>query len=109
MVYAVIAEMAFQNASRRDNAKNFVDNRLTVENMWGPVISIAATNKAGQPTLTCNFRFLDAIARDTFYTDLQAQLQGAQGPVVGSWISKHDCTHDEPVPVPCAESNRVTF
>ena len=110
MVYAVIGEMAFQNASRRNNAHNFVVNRLTGENMWGSVEVIDGTDRlSGNPKLFCNFRFTTASARDQFYTDAIAQLQGVNGPVVGSWIAKHNCSHDEVPPVNCVEGERNTF
>lgn len=112
-VFAVHAAMAFQNASRRDNAHNYVVTRMTGLGTWGPIVVEDAPSltphDAAAPTLICFFNFLDSIERDQFYVDLSNQLQGVNGPVAGSWIMKHDCHHDEPNPGSCVESDRRTF
>lgn len=98
MVYAVRGALGFQNSARRNNALNFITNRLAVEGLWGPVIAEAREELdlgVAAPSVVCTFRFLDRAARDTFYTDLLAQLTGVNGPVVGSWLERHDCRHDE--------------
>jgi len=113
MVYAVNAAMAFQNASRRDNAHSYVVTRMTGLGTWGPIVVEDADSlsprDAPAPTLVCEFRFLDSASRDQFYVDLSNQLQGVNGPVAGSWIAKHDCPHDESSPAPCVESDRRVF
>lgn len=113
IVYAVMAAMSFQNSNRRDSAYDFVVNRLATEQMWGEP-QVLKTDKLSShdpvtPSLYCRFNFLDATARDTFYSDLTTLMRGAAGPNVGSWISKHDCGDYEVPPVPCVESDRVTF
>jgi hypothetical protein len=111
MLYALIASMAFQNASRRDNAHQFIVTRLTGLNTWGPVevadLPALSIHDAPAPTVRAEFRFVTLAERDSFYTDLVAQVSGAQGPVVGSWIARHNCFHDEGGA--CVETDRVDF
>lgn len=97
MVFAVEAALAFKNASRRDNAINFITTKLASKNLWdvAEVVPTTGLDLADtSPGVRVQIRFVDEAARDQFYDDLSAQLAGANGPVVGSWIEKHDCNHD---------------
>lgn len=114
-MFAVMAAMGFANASRRNNAHDFVLTRLAAEldGLVEPPL-VQDTDRLSShddpaPSLYCEFRFVDPGLRDSFYADLVGQLSGAQGPVIGSWIAKHDCGNYQRPPVPCVETERQVF
>lgn len=114
MVFAVVAAMAFQNVSRRDNAHNFVVTRLAGLQMWQEVViedraKLDPHAVTAQPTLYCEFRFVAQADRDAFYADLVSQMSGAQGPVAGSWIEQHTCYHDQGEHQPCVITGRQNY
>lgn len=106
-----MAAMAFNNATRRNNAHQTVDSISAGLPVGAPTVVEDRTglsiHEPPAPTVYCEFRFVVLADRESFYSSLIAQLSGAAGPTVGSWIAKHDCYNDEGLP--CIETERLVF
>ena len=110
MVYCVQADLAFQNASRRNQISSTIQTRLAQTTPWGEVIRQDYTNLSGSPAVLLEVRFTTQAQQQAFWTDAIAAVgTGVNGPVVGSAIWRHDCPHDEADPTPCVVSERVDF
>lgn len=111
MVYAVQATLGFRNAARRDAVMQNVQTRLASEITWGVTTTRPIDVWPGHPdpSLIVEVRFTTGAARDSFWADVIAFMgTGLNGPVVGSWISQHDCPHDGELQS-CVESQRVNY
>ena len=100
MVYAVQGFFGFRNTARRDAVMGNVQTRLAQEVTWGEVSTQAIDAEPGMritnPSMMVEVRFSTDAARDSFWNDVVAFMgTGINGPVVGSYIQQHDCSHDE--------------
>jgi hypothetical protein len=79
------------------------------EVMWGDEPKNGAVNNPKNPnTIFVRHRYFTAADRDRVWLTLVAQI-AARGPVAGSYIEKHDCTHDSPGSGPCVTGQRNVF
>jgi hypothetical protein len=111
MVYAVQGWWGFQNEARRDGVMQNVQTRLSTEVTWGTTVTEPRdpTTKFPYPAMLVEVRFATAAARDSFWTDVIAFMgTGTNGPVVGSYIQRHDCPHDQ-APADCIISERRDY
>lgn len=110
MVFAVQAFLAFRNTARRDTISNTIQTRIAGVGTFGELERSDATSAAGDPAVALAIRFLTRAEADQFWTDVQAFVgTGVNGPVTGSYLSRHDCPHDQATRAPCAESGRVNY
>lgn len=102
MVYCIQAQLAFQNAARRNAVSSNIQTYIASKTTWGPVGRTDYTNMAGQPAVGLEVRFTTRAEQDQAWTDIQNFVgTGVNGPVTGSTIYRHDCTHDQAKPVGC--------
>jgi hypothetical protein len=110
VVYAVQADLAFQNAARRNQISSTIQTRLAQTTPWGEVVRQDYTNGEGSPAVVLEVRFTTQGEQESFWNDALAFVgTGVNGPVAGSTIYRHDCPHDEADPTPCVVSERVDF
>jgi hypothetical protein len=108
VVYAVQAFLAFRNASRRDQISNNIATRLAQTTPWGEVVRQDAVSDAGDPAVLLTVRFSTQAEQQSFWGDAIAAVgTGINGPVTGSAIWRHDCSHDETRPGPCTVAETV--
>lgn len=108
MVFAVQAFLAFRNASRRDTISSTIQTRLAQAGVHD-VSRVDGTSMAGDPEVCLTVRFNTLPEADSFWADVQAAVgTGVNGPVTGSFVSRHNCPHDTST-TPCLESDRRTF
>jgi hypothetical protein len=93
MVFAIQADLAFRNASRRDNISDNIQTYI-----------------AGEPAVSLEVRFTTRAEQDAAWADIQAFIgTGINGPVTGSTIYRHDCLHDQPRPPLCVVAERRDY
>jgi hypothetical protein len=110
VVYCVQADLAFQNASRRNQISSNIQTRLAQNVPWGEVVRQDYTNAAGQPAVALEVRFMTRAEQESFWNDALAAVgSGVNGPVTGSAIYRHDCPHDEAQPTPCVVAEQVNW
>jgi hypothetical protein len=116
VVYAVQGRFGFNNAARRDGVMSNVQTRLAQEVKWGVTTTQkvepggAGPGAVTSPTMIVEVRFTTVAARESFWNDVIAFMgTGVNGPVVGSFIQKHDCPHDGANPGPCVVSDRRDY
>ena len=94
MVYAIQGDVFFRNASRRNNALNQINTRFSASAQYGNPVARPITNRAGQLGVYFIARFLSKADRDAMFAQLDAAFgTGTNGPVTGSKVEWHDCTH----------------
>lgn len=95
MVYAVQLYLGFRNTARRDGSQTNIINQTAGKPMFGELVCVPGTSKAGDPSLAVIARFMNQADRDALWASLDAQLgTGINGPVTGSHAFTHDCSHD---------------
>lgn len=110
MVYAVQGLLAFQNAARRNTVSSTIQTRLAQNVPWGGATRVDGTTQAGDPSVNLTVRFQTQAEADSFWADVQAAVgTGVNGPVVGSYIQRHDCPHDQGSGSACVISQRVDW
>ena len=98
MVYAVQGFFGFRNAARRDGVMQNVRDTTYNGSHLGDTITtpINPSTRVVDPSMYVEVRFSTDAARDSFWADVIAFMgTGVNGPVVGSYIQQHDCSHDE--------------
>jgi hypothetical protein len=107
VVYCIQAQLAFRNAARRNAVSTNIQNYIATRTTWGPVYRNDYTAETGDPSVSLEVRFTTAAEQQAAWTDILNQVgTGVNGPVVGSWIDRHDCPHDQPRPFPCVFAER---
>lgn len=110
MVYAIQAQLGFRNAARRDAVSQNIQTYIASKTTWGPVGRQDYTTMAGDPAVSLEVRFTTQAEQQQAWTDIQAQVgTGINGPVSGSSIYRHDCTHDEVRPTLCVVAETRTY
>jgi hypothetical protein len=110
VVYCVQANLAFRNASRRNQVSSNIQTRLAQNVPWGEVVRQDYTDEAGNPAVSREVRFMTRAEQESFWNDAIAAVgTGVNGPVTGSRIYRHDCPHDEARPVPCTVTEQVNW
>jgi hypothetical protein len=110
MVFAIQADLAFRNASRRDNISDNIQTYIASKTTFGPVGRTNYTNLAGEPAVSLEVRFTTRAEQDAAWADIQAFIgTGINGPVTGSTIYRHDCLHDQPRPPLCVVAERRDY
>jgi hypothetical protein len=110
VVYCVQAELAFQNASRRNQVSSNIQTRLAQTTPWGAVTRQDYTNESGAPAVVLEVRFNTRAEQESFWNDaIAAAGTGVNGPVTGSRIYRHDCPHDQAQPAPCVVGETVSW
>ena len=110
MVFALIGEMWFSTAARRDtvlsNTQQYLVNHPA---QWDVTTLSSVTAKTGDPAIFFTVRFLAQADRDQMITDLQGFAVGARAPIAGSWVEPHTCDHDEVSIEACTPDARVVW
>jgi hypothetical protein len=107
VVYAIQAQLAFRNVSRRNTISGNIQTYIASKTTWGPVSRVDSTTLTGDPAVFLEVRFTTQAERDQAWADIQGFVgTGINGPVTGSAIYRHDCPHDEARPVLCVVSER---
>ncbi len=102
MVYAIQAQLAFQNTARRNTVSGNIQTYVASKTTWGPVYRTDSTTMAGDPSVNLEVRFTTQAEQNAAWTDIQAFVgTGINGPVTGSSITRHNCQHDEARPPLC--------
>jgi hypothetical protein len=110
MVFCIQAQLAFRNASRRDQISGNIETYIATKTTWGEVVRTDSTTVAGDPAVHLEVRFTTEAEQDAAWTDIQSFVgTGVNGPVTGSTIYRHDCPHDEARPTPCVVAERRDY
>ena len=95
MVYCLEALLLFSAANRRDQVLSDVQARVSGKATWGLNEALAQTARDGNAAARLSFRFTSRLDQ----TDLKARIEsfaiGTRLPLAGSWLTIHDCDHDE--------------
>ena len=95
MVYCVQAQLAFSSASRRDQILGDVTSRITGKPRWDVDTLQAESFRFGVNGIRVELRFTSRADADDLMSRVQSFATGARAPLAGSWLSIHDCSHDE--------------
>jgi hypothetical protein len=109
MVYAILGEVGFGSAGPRDTLLAYLQS--ISEATWSLQVepkNALSTHPRRPNTVLIRHRYTSQAQRDSVFTNMSAQIT-ARSPTAGSWIAKHDCSHDQPQPSACVEFGRVTF
>jgi hypothetical protein len=110
VVYCIQAQLAFRNASRRDQISGNIQTYIASKTTWGEVGRSDFTTEAGDPAVNLEVRFTTQAEQDAAWVDIQGFVgTGINGPVTGSTIYRHDCPHDEAQPAPCVVAERRDY
>ncbi len=110
MVYAIQAQLAFRNAARRNTVSGNIQTYIASKTTWGPVARVDGTTLAGDPSVSLEVRFTTQAEQTAAWTDIQGFVgTGINGPVTGSFITRHDCPHDEARPTLCVVAERRDY
>lgn len=96
MVYCVEARLAFSTATRRNNVLTAIQTRINTKPRWSVDIveAMDLRPRIGVNGLRLALRFvLRADAQDL--QTRMGELFPANPPIAGSWMTAHDCSHDE--------------
>jgi hypothetical protein len=110
-VYAVQAELYFRNTARRNTIASNIQTRLAQNVPWGQTNIINTTDELGADVgVYVEVRFNTLAEADSFWTDAIAEVgTGINGPVTGSKIYRHNCTHDSSSPSQCVVGQQQTW
>jgi hypothetical protein len=100
MVYAIVADLIFPTAARRDNVLGFIEAQVAGRNPWGVTDLKGADERDGANRLRLEARFATRADADATWTDLTG-LGGQRVPEPGSRATRHDCPHDQASTEPC--------
>jgi hypothetical protein len=110
MVFCVQADLAFRNESRRNQISSNIQTRLAQTVPWGVVVRQDYAKDNGDPAVLLEVRFTTRAQQEAFWNDAIAAVgTGINGPVTGSSLTRHDCTHDEAQPQPCVIAERTDW
>jgi hypothetical protein len=107
MVFCIQARLAFRNESRRNQISDNIETYIATKTTFGEVSRQDFTTEAGDPAVSLEVRFTTEAERDAAWADLVGT--GINGPVVGSFIQRHNCPHDAPRPDPCVVDERRDY
>lgn len=94
MVYCLQANLAFSTATRRNNVANAITTRINGKPRWSVDQVLSVPTRAGTNGLMIELRFVSK-ADQADLESRMASLFPANPPLAGSWMTIHDCTHDE--------------
>jgi hypothetical protein len=110
VVYCIQAQLAFRNASRRDQISGNIQTYIASKTTWGEVHRTDSTTEAGDPAVTLEVRFTTEAEANTAWNDIQGFVgTGINGPVTGSYIQRHNCPHDEVQPTLCVVAEKRDY
>jgi hypothetical protein len=110
MVFCIQAQLAFQNESRRNQISQNIESYIATKTTWGEVGRTDLMTAAGDPAVNLEVRFTTEVEQDAAWADIQAFVgTGINGPVGGSFIQRHDCSHDEAKPTLCVVAERRDY
>ena len=97
MVYCVEARLAFSTSARRDTILADIQSRISGKQRWSVDVLVAAdlSPRVGQFGIIVELRFISKADADDLKNRIEAFATGQRLPVAGSWITIHDCSHDE--------------
>jgi hypothetical protein len=95
MVYCVTARLAFSSAARRDAVLADIQTRVTGRPRWGIDVLEAGTLRFGEFGIRAELRFSTRADQEQLRTRIESFATGQRAPLAGSWLTLHDCTHDE--------------
>lgn len=94
MVYCLQAQLAFNTATRRNNVRTAILNRIDGRSRWQADRIEAQSNRIGPNGLAVELRFVSRADQEDLESRLDA-LFPQNPPLAGSWMRLHDCSHDE--------------
>jgi hypothetical protein len=110
VVYAIQAQLGFRNTARRDLISGNIQTYIASKTTWGSVRRQDYTTLVGDPAVSLEVRFTTQAEQNQAWTDIQGFVgTGINGPVTGSTIRRHNCTHDEPRPELCVVAERRDY
>lgn len=95
MVFCVQAQLAFSSAARRDAVLADIQSRISTRNRWDVTVLETRPFRFGANGLYCEARFTTRADADDLNSRVQSFATGVRTPLAGSWLTVHDCTHDE--------------
>jgi hypothetical protein len=110
MVYAIQIDLAFQNTARRDTVASNIITRIGQLTTWGPVLRNDYVSPSGNPAVQIEVRFTTVAEQNTAWNDIINFVgSGINGPVSGSFLTRHNCPHDETVRSNCVIAERIDY
>lgn len=106
MNFAILGEVGTAQSA---SLKAFLDS--ISEATWALQVepkTALSTHPRRPSTVLVAFRFLIEADRDRLWLTIIGQVE-ARNPTAGSYLARHNCTHDQLTPVPCTELERRTF
>lgn len=109
MVYCLSGVLSYTTAARRDavvaDALAFIAGQST----WD-VVEITPMARRLEPfCVSFMLRFTTKANQQSLLTHIDNAAKGQNTPEPGSYVSVHDCTHDESTPVDCIEETRISW
>lgn len=97
MVYCVEARLAFSTSARRDAVLSDIQTRIGTKQRWSVDTLLAADlrPRQGQFGIIAELRFVSRLDADDLRSRVEAFATGPRSPLAGSWLTVHDCSHDE--------------
>ena len=101
MVYAMLGELAFSTAARRDAVLADINSQIANRPRWGTSTATAAAVTAGANGILLELRFTSQADLAAVKARIESFATGVRLPLAGSFMRTHDCTHDAKNPGPC--------
>lgn len=101
MVYCLQALLKFAVAARRDAVIADIQSRIAGRARWSLDVLEAVDSKEGLPSIAVELRFISRADQEDLQARVETFASGSRAPESGSWLSLHDCNHDEIEVVPC--------
>ena len=95
MVYGLQGSLAFSSAARRDAVLSDMQTRISSKPRWDVDVLQVASGRQGVNAITVSLRFTVRADADDLSARVQSFATGQRAPLPGSWLTVHDCTHDE--------------
>lgn len=95
MVFCAQAQLAFSSGARRDAVLADVEARIVGRPRWDADVLQAESFRFGTHGIRVELRFVSRADADDLLARMEAFAVGQRLPEPGSWMTVHDCTHDE--------------
>ena len=95
MVYCASAQLAFSTAARRNAVLADAQARIAGKQRWSVDTLTAEPFRFGANGIRVELRFVSRADADDLMARVEAFATGVRAPLAGSWLTLHDCSHDE--------------
>ena len=94
-MYCAQAQLAFSTVARRDVVLADMEARVAGRPRWDVDVLEPAVFRHGEHGIRVELRFVSRLDADDLLARVEGFATGVRTPLAGSWMTVHDCSHDE--------------